>query len=74
MKLEINRSVSMTRWSERCVRHVRPIVAEPSKYVCWLTKYAAHDAEEDAENHYARLLCEQLCTQSISFSCKRAGA
>jgi transposase-like protein len=56
MKLEIKKSVSMTRWKDRWVRHVRPIAAEPSKYVCWLTKYYADDDEEDAENHHARLL------------------
>jgi hypothetical protein len=56
MKLEIKRSVSMTRWQDRWVRHVKPIAAEPLKYVCWLTKYATDDEEEDAEAHHARLL------------------
>lgn len=56
MKLEMKKSVSMTRWQDRWVRHVRPIAAEPSKFVCWLTKYATDDDEEDAENHHARLL------------------
>jgi transposase-like protein len=56
MKLEIKKSISMTHWDDRWVRHVRPIAAEPSKYVCWLTKAASDDDEEDAENHHARLL------------------
>jgi hypothetical protein len=56
MKLEIKKSVSMTHWEDRWVRHVRPIAAEPSKYVCWLTKAASDDDEEDAENHHAQLL------------------
>jgi transposase-like protein len=56
MKLEIKKSVSMTHWKDRWVRHVNPIAAEPSKYVCWLTKYPADDGEEDFETHHARLL------------------
>lgn len=50
MKAEIQRAVTLGRWSDRWCMHPMPTMSEPQKALCWLT-----DMEDYDEDHQAHL-------------------